>query len=340
MSQQFGQSNTDLDSVAEQIVQDIRSGDRSALARAITLVESKAERHRLLAEKVLDQCGRTGRESVRVGFSGVPGAGKSTLIEKLGMRLIRDGHRVAVLAVDPSSTRSGGSILGDKTRMEDLSRETNAFIRPSPSQGSLGGVAARTREAISLCEEAGYDIVLIETVGVGQSEAEVAHLTDFVFLLAVTGAGDELQGIKRGVIEYADAVLVTKADGDNESAARIAVQTYEAVLQLFRDRDSGWSPRILAVSAMEDRGLDTLWSVVSEYRTTTKTSGYWDENRSRQLVYWLHSSLITEIQESVSASAEIRDGLAQLESRVREGQISPRSAAAVILKSFLKLDHT
>ncbi|NNE47632.1 MAG: methylmalonyl Co-A mutase-associated GTPase MeaB [Rhodothermales bacterium] len=322
------------------MVQDIRSGDRSALARAITLVESKAERHRLLAEKVLDQCARTGRESVRVGFSGVPGAGKSTLIEKLGMRLIGDGHRVAVLAVDPSSTRSGGSILGDKTRMEDLSRETNAFIRPSPSQGSLGGVATRTREAISLCEAAGYDIVLIETVGVGQSEAEVAHLADFVFLLAVTGAGDELQGIKRGVIEYADAVLVTKADGDNESAARIAVQTYEAALQLFRDRDSGWSPRILAVSALEDRGLNTLWSIVSDYRAATKTSGYWDENRSNQSVYWLHASLITEIQESISASAEIREGLARLEDRVRNGLISPRSAAAAILKSFLKLDHS
>ncbi len=326
----------DVQEEAAQIVAAIRRGDRVALARAITLVESSSTDHARLAEAVLENSGMAAVPSVRIGFSGMPGAGKSTLIEKLGINLIRRGHRVAVLAVDPSSTQSGGSILGDKTRMELLSREQGAFIRPTPSRGSLGGVSARTREAITLCEAAGYDVILVETVGVGQSEADVARLTDFVFLLVLSGAGDDLQGIKRGVIEYADAVLVGKADGENVESAASTVRMYRSVLSLLRKRESGWQPRVLAVSGHTGSGVEEAWRLVEEFRRDTDRSGHWQKNRKDQLGYWLRSTLFTEIQQRISASRVVAHEIEDLERAVKSGATTPRSAARRLLEAYIR----
>jgi LAO/AO transport system kinase len=329
----------DVSEEADRLVADLRSGNRVALAKAITLVESTSPGHQQLAEAVLTRSAAYAVDSIRVGFSGIPGAGKSTLIEKLGVGLIDEGSRIAVLAVDPSSTQSGGSILGDKTRMGALSRAENAFIRPTPSRGSLGGVSARTREAITLCEAAGYDVIFVETVGVGQSESDVANLTDFVFLLVVAGGGDDLQGIKRGVIEYADTILVTKADGDNAGPAEAAVQMYHATLGLFAGRESGWKPAALAVSAHTGRGLDEAWAQVNKFRIHAVETGYWQENRVRQRAHWLRASLVTEIQRRISSSRVVAEELPRVEALVRSGVLTPRSGATRILRSFMQSER-
>ncbi|MDX1740216.1 MAG: methylmalonyl Co-A mutase-associated GTPase MeaB [Rhodothermales bacterium] len=329
-------TDPNVEAKASEIAAEVRSGDRVALAKAITLIESSSSAHTRLAEAVLDEATDAAADSIRIGFSGMPGAGKSTLIEKLGVQLIARGHRVAVLAVDPSSTESGGSVLGDKTRMEALSREPNAFIRPTPSRGSLGGVSARTREAITLCEAAGYDVILVETVGVGQSEADVARLTDLVFLLVLSGAGDDLQGIKRGVIEHADVVLVGKADGENIMSARQSVGMYRSVLDVLRKRDSGWNPKVVAVSGVTGTGVDELWQLVEEYRRVTGISGFWQKKREDQLGYWLRSSLVTEIQHRISASSAVAYKIADLEKAVRAGEMTPRSAARQLLRSYIQ----
>ena len=268
-------------------VQGIKEGNRSILAKAITLIESSLSKHRTLAQEIIQSCLPLSGNSIRIGISGVPGVGKSTFIESFGKSLTEQKHKVAVLAIDPSSSRSKGSILGDKTRMELLSRDKNAFIRPSPSAGSLGGVAQKTRETIILCEAAGFDIILVETVGVGQSETTVHSMVDFFLLLMLSGAGDELQGIKRGIMEMSDALIINKADGDNIDKAKIAKVQYANALHLFPPTPSGWVPQTDTCSAYTGEGIDRVWNIIQDYFKLTQENGYFDENRKQQEVHRL-----------------------------------------------------
>ncbi|MHA6265114.1 methylmalonyl Co-A mutase-associated GTPase MeaB [Arenibacterium sp. CAU 1754] len=318
----------DINDLGERIL----AGDRRALARAITLVESQREDHRAQAAQLLDHLARSGRIALRIGLSGTPGVGKSTFIESFGMMLIAKGLRVAVLAVDPSSTRSGGSILGDKTRMDRLSREPNAFIRPSPSQTHLGGVARRTREAVALCEAAGFDVVLIETVGVGQSETVVAEMSDLFLLLLAPAGGDELQGVKRGIMEMADLILVNKADGDLKPTAMRTCADYAGALRLLRKRpqDPPGYPKAMMVSAVQETGLAEAWEEMQFLSQWRKDNGHWATRRADQARYWFHQ----EVQQALLAQLETQDARAHLRrmsDAVAQGDISPASAASAFL---------
>ena len=311
----------------------IRQGERRALARAITLVESARADHRAEALALLSALRSPRREALRIGLSGTPGVGKSTFIEAFGLMLTGQGLKVAVLAVDPSSARSGGSILGDKTRMERLSREPLAFIRPSPSQSQLGGVARRTREAVALCEAAGFDVVLIETVGVGQSETVVAQLSDLFLLLLAPAGGDELQGVKRGIMEMADLILVNKADGDLKPAAMRTVADYSGALQLLRRRpqDPAGFPKAMPVSALEAEGLAQAWEEMRALVAWRKAEGQWDRTRADQARHWFED----EVRQGLLAalSREPQKGLmAGLGDRVARGELSPEAAAAEMLR--------
>ena len=308
---------------------DIASGNRRALARAITLVESGRAYHRAQAAELLAALPK-GREALRIGLSGTPGVGKSTFIEAFGLMLADAGKRVAVLAVDPSSARTGGSILGDKTRMEKLSRHPNAFIRPSPSQSHLGGVARRTREAVSLCEGAGFDVVLIETVGVGQSETMVAEMCDIFVLLLAPAGGDELQGVKRGIMEIADLILVNKADGDLKPVATRTCADYAGALRLLRKRpqDPDGFPKAAMVSAVEGGGLDAAWTEISELADWRREMGVWDGRRAAQSVFWFREELRQGMEARLSGRA---DDLAALEAQVRDGDMTPSAAADELL---------
>ena len=311
----------------------ILAGERRALARAVTLVESSRADHRAQAAALLDALRGHGREALRIGLSGTPGVGKSTFIEAFGMMLTDAGLRVAVLAVDPSSARSGGSILGDKTRMEQLSRVPSAFIRPSPSQASLGGVARRTRAAVSLCEAAGFDVVLIETVGVGQSETMVAEMCDLFVLLLAPAGGDALQGVKRGIMEIADLILVNKADGDLRATATRTVADYAGALRLLRKRpqDPEGFPKALAVSAVEGAGIETAWAEMQNLAQWRREAGIWEETRATQAAHWFETELREGLLARLREDQTIR---AAIETRVRdvaEGKISPDAAAAEIL---------
>jgi len=310
----------------------IRSGDRRALARAITLVESARPDHRDQALELLSALRDPKREALRIGLSGTPGVGKSTFIEAFGMMLTGQGLKVAVLAVDPSSARSGGSILGDKTRMERLSRDPLAFIRPSPSQSQLGGVARRTREAVALCEAAGFDVVLVETVGVGQSETVVAELSDLFLLLLAPAGGDELQGVKRGIMEMADLILVNKADGDLKPAAMRTVADYTGALHLLRRRpqDPGDFPKALPVSALAEEGLSQAWAEMRTLIAWRRDHGHWDRIRAAQARHWFQA----EVREGLLAalSREPQKGLmTSLGNRVAAGELSPEAAASEML---------
>lgn len=310
----------------------IRAGDRRALARAITLVESARADHRAEAVTLIDTLNAGKRQALRIGLSGTPGVGKSTFIESFGLMLTGQGLKVAVLAVDPSSSRSGGSILGDKTRMERLSRDPNAFIRPSPSQSQLGGVARRTREAVSLCEAAGFDIVLIETVGVGQSETVVAELSDLFLLLLAPAGGDELQGVKRGIMEMADLILVNKADGDLKPAAMRTVADYSGALHLLRRRpqDPKDFPKALPVSALAAEGLDNAWGEMQALVAWRRQHGHWTRTRAAQARHWFQE----EVRQGLLASLlrEPQKGLmSSLGDRVAEGTLTPEAAAAQML---------
>lgn len=306
----------------------VLAGDRRALARAITLVESTTSDHRRQAARLLDQILPAAGGSVRVAITGAPGAGKSTFIEALGAYLVRAGRRVAVLAIDPSSQRGGGSVLGDKTRMETLSREPSAYIRPSPSGGSLGGVARRTREAMLLCEAAGFDVVLIETVGVGQSETAVSRIVDCMVLVTAPGGGDELQGIKRGIMEYADVVAVNKADGDLLPAAHQAVGDLRHAVHLLRSRHAGWTPRVLPASAIEGTGIAEVWSAVEDLRQHLDDTGALDALRREQAVGWMWD----EVREQLFGQARQRLGdVTAFTAAVREGSLAPTSAARSLL---------
>lgn len=291
----------------------IRANNRVILGKAITLVESSLPNHQLLAQEVIDRCLPHSGNSIRIGITGVPGVGKSTFIEAFGLHLTGQGRKMAILAIDPSSQRSRGSILGDKTRMEHLSVDPNAFIRPSPSGGSLGGVARKTRETIILCEAAGYDTILVETVGVGQSETTVHSMVDFFLLLMLGGAGDELQGIKRGIIEMADALIIHKADGDNLQKAQKAASDYKFALHLFPPGDSGWIPRVDICSSLTGLGIETVWKMINEYVELTKSNGYFNRKRNKQLRQTLHDTLLGQIRDDLYQHPGVRAKLKEAE---------------------------
>jgi LAO/AO transport system kinase len=310
---------------------DVVAGDRRALARSITLVESTRADHRREAARLLDELlPHTGR-ATRLGITGTPGAGKSTFVEELGTRLTKDDHRVAVLAIDPTSRRSGGSILGDKTRMERLARDPGAFIRPSPSGGTLGGVARRTREAALVCEAAGFDVVVIETVGVGQSETAVADMVDCFVLLAAPGGGDELQGIKRGIMELADVVVVNKADGDLRAAANRAVADYRHAVHLLRPKHPGWEVPVLPVSALRGDGVDDVWSAVERLEHHLRSSGALERLRADQAVAWMAEEIRETLVEAFRNDDRVASRWGSVEAAVREGRLSPGSAARELL---------
>ena len=304
--------------------------DRRALAKAITLVESTLPEHRRDAEALLEALLPRAGESLRLGISGAPGVGKSTFIEALGLYLLEQGRRIAVLAVDPSSSLSGGSILGDKTRMEQLSTAQNAFIRPSPTSGSLGGVTARTREAISVCEAAGYDVIVVETVGVGQSETTVAEMVDVFALLQLPHAGDDLQAIKKGIVELADIVVINKADLDPQAAAAARTQ-WENSLGMLRPASPGWRTPVLEASAAKSSGIDAFWRQVESYRHAMSQSGEWADKRRRQAVDWMWSLIESGLHERFRAHAAVRAQLERLTEDVARGRATPSAAAASLL---------
>jgi LAO/AO transport system kinase len=313
----------------------IVAGDRTALSRAITYAESTKPSHRRLAEDAVELALPHAGDSLRVGITGVPGVGKSTLIEALGMWLIEQGHRVAVLAVDPSSERTGGSILGDKTRMNALSAHPDAFVRPSPTSGTLGGVARATREAITLVEAAGFDVVLVETVGVGQSETAVHALVDCFVLLALAGAGDELQGMKRGIMEMADVIAVTKADASGRRAAEELQAQLLRSVRLLPSADAGWKTPVVLTSAVENAGLERLWSSVEKYAARARETGRFESRRSEQSTYWLARALDHELRFAFDASEVASGGLPSARARVAGGTASPFAEARRLIRSFL-----
>lgn len=312
------------------LAEGVMKGERAALARAITLVELRRSDHRQRAQALLQSLlPRTGN-AFRVGITGVPGVGKSTTIDELGTYLTGQGHKVAVLAVDPSSSRTGGSILGDKTRMARLAVDPNAFVRPSPSGGTLGGIAAKTRETMLLCEAAGFDVVLVETVGVGQSETAVADLTDTFLVLMLPGAGDELQGIKKGVLELADIVAVNKADGDNIPRARAAASEYRAALHLLGARQAHWSPPVLTYSALTGNGVPEVWEQVELHRQKCEAAGSFQATRQAQQVRWMWTLLNERLNARVMTDASVKARLPALEEAVAQGTLAPAIAAAEI----------
>jgi LAO/AO transport system kinase len=316
----------------------IRAGDRRALARAITLIESSRSDHRRVAEAVLEAAllaPAPGFASIRLGVSGVPGVGKSTFIEALGTHIIAARHRLAVLAIDPSSQRGGGSILGDKTRMERLARSDAAFIRPSPTGGTLGGVARRTRETMLLCEAAGFDVVIVETVGIGQSETAVADMVDMFVLLMLPGAGDELQGIKKGVVEFADLILVNKADGELAAAAQRAVADYRNALRLLRPASSHWRPEVLAVSALAGTNIEKMWQAVERFRHAVEIDGALAGRRASQARAALWAEISAGLLEQLRLSPVLRDRLPEIEDDVMAGRAAPAVAARRLLEAFL-----
>ncbi len=327
--------NTSGDAAADAIAAQVIAGDRRALARAITLVESTRADHRAEANAMMASILPKTGKSVRLGITGVPGVGKSTFIEAFGLHVIGQGHRLAVLAVDPTSKRSGGSILGDKTRMEELSRRSSAFIRPSPAGATLGGVARRTREAMLLCEAAGFDVILIETVGVGQSETAVADLVDMFLLLLVPGGGDELQGIKRGIVELADLLVVNKADGDLKAAAGRAAGEYQHALQMLRPASPNWMPKVLQCSALEGAGIAEVWDAVNAYYAALGSADGIAERRATQAKDWMWSEVSETLLAALRAHPTVTARLTELEAQVAAGTLSPAEAAGILLEAFL-----
>ncbi len=319
---------------SQEFVDGILAGDISILGQAVTLVESNLPSDQKIAQEVIEKCLPYSGKSIRIGITGVPGAGKSTFIEALGMDITNNGHKLAVLAIDPSSERSKGSILGDKTRMQELSSAKNAFIRPSPSAGSLGGVARKTRETIVLCEAAGFDTIFIETVGVGQSETAAQSMVDFFLLLQVTGTGDELQGIKRGIMEMADGIAINKADGNNIEKAKVAKQQFQNALMLFPPHQSGWVPQTLTCSATEKTGINEVWKMMQDYVAFTKKNGYFDQKRTQQAKYWMYETIHEQLLNSFYQNKEIERRLPQYEHLVLNNEITSFVAAQQLLQQY------
>lgn len=317
------------------MLEGILKSDRSILGRAITLIESSLPEHQQKARELITACLPHSGKSIRIGITGVPGVGKSTFIEAFGRFLTSRGHRVAVLAIDPSSQRSKGSILGDKTRMEQLSADPNAFIRPSPSAGTLGGVARMTRESITLCEAAGFDVIIVETVGVGQSETAVHSMVDFFLLLMLAGAGDELQGIKRGIMELSDALVINKADGDNLKKAELARNIYENALHLFPAPPSGWTPVSRTCSSTEGNGIPEIWQLVNEYKALTMGNGYFQMHRKEQLRQRLSDAVSDQLHDTFFAREDLKAVYREMEARVLAGELSPYAAAAEMMAAYL-----
>lgn len=320
----------------DEYVEGILSGNRTILSQAITLVESSLAAHSETAQAIIEKCLPCCTESVRIGITGVPGAGKSTFIETFGLHITSQGRKLAVLTIDPSSEQNRGSILGDKTRMEKLSTHPSAFIRPSPSAGSLGGVARKTRETIILCEAAGFNTIIVETVGVGQSETAVNSMVDFFLLLILAGAGDDLQGIKRGIMELADLVAITKADGQNKIIAEGARVTYQNSLRLFSSRVPGWTPQVVTCSALENSGIRELWELILKYFETAKRSEYFEKFRRQQAVTRMHSMIIESLNNAFYNQKEIKKLQPEIEQLLSEGKITSYKAAAILLDKYYK----
>ena len=318
------------DEARPDLARGIREGERATLARAITLIESTRADHRKAAHLLVQELLPLTGKAVRLGITGAPGAGKSTTIDALGTFLTGKGHKVAVLAVDPSSTRSGGSILGDKTRMARLAVDPHAFVRPSPTSGTLGGVAAKTRETMLLCEAAGYDVVLVETVGIGQSETAVADMTDFFLVLMIPGAGDELQGLKKGIVELADMVAINKADGDNVARAKLAAADYRAALNILAPHSPTWSPPVVTFSALTGNGITELWAKVIEHKEKMTVSGELAARRREQQVKWMWSMLEERLTARLRSDASVRAKLRQAETAVAAGKLAPTLAVEEI----------
>ncbi|MCH5236859.1 MAG: methylmalonyl Co-A mutase-associated GTPase MeaB [Muribaculaceae bacterium] len=317
-------------------VEGILKGDVSILGRAVTLVESTAPRHQEIAQEVIEKCLPYSGNSRRIGITGVPGAGKSTSIDVFGLHVLRNGGKLAVLAIDPSSERSKGSILGDKTRMEKLSQEKDAFIRPSPSAGSLGGVARKTRETIVLCEAAGYDNIFVETVGVGQSETAVHSMVDFFLLIQLAGTGDELQGIKRGIMEMADGIVINKCDGDNVERAKLAASQFRNALFLFPPSASKWKPEVITYSGYYNQGIDVVWDMIDRYFAYVKKTGYFEKKRNEQAKFWMVETIDEQLRKHFYGIPEVRALMQQKEIRVLNNEQSSFTAAKDVLDCYFQ----
>jgi len=315
-------------------VDGILKGNRVILSQAVTLIESARPDHQELAQSIIEKCLPYAGHSIRVGITGVPGSGKSTSIEAFGMYLTAQGKKLAVLAIDPSSERSKGSILGDKTRMEKLAVQENAFIRPSPSAGSLGGVARKTRETIILCEAAGFDTIFVETVGVGKSETADNSMVDFFILIQITGGGDELQGIKRGIMELADAIIINKADGDNIQKAKVAQAQFKSALKLFPPSESGWKPPVLLYSALKNTGICEIMDMIYHYVDFTKQSGYFDHKRATQAKYWMYETINDQLKNRFYQNKDIQKLLVLKEQQVIRQEVTPFAAAQSLLDAY------
>jgi LAO/AO transport system kinase len=315
-------------------VEGIRKNNRTILSRAITLIESTKSEHQELAQEIIEKCLPETGASIRIGITGVPGVGKSTFIETLGNYITGKGRKLAVLAIDPSSTKTRGSILGDKTRMETLANNPDAFIRPSPTAGSLGGVARKTRETIYLCEAAGYDTIFIETVGVGQSETAVHSMVDFFLLLMLAGAGDELQGIKRGIMEMADAIAINKIDDSARKNVQQAVREYKNALHLYPPSESGWEPEVTTCSALDGTGIEELWELVLDYVSATKENGFFEKQRNRQAKHWMYETINNRLQDSFYNDADVKRQRKKIEQKVLAGKLSSFKAAQKLLDLY------
>ena len=321
---------------AQVYIDGILKGDRVILSRAITIIESNLEGDKILAKEIVQEILPSSGKSIRIGITGVPGVGKSTFIEVFGLHLVKEGHKVAILSIDPSSQRSRGSILGDKTRMEELAVLQEAYIRPSASGDTLGGVSNKTGETMLLCEAAGYDVILIETVGVGQSETAVHGMTDFFLLLMLSGAGDELQGIKKGIMEMADMVVINKADGDNVRMSQMARLQYQNALHIFPESESGWSPVVTTASALKNTGISNVWDEVLKFKELIDKNGYFLKNRNHQQIKWMYNNINEELKQLFYGSKNIKSQLSELEKDIVSAKISPVKASQKILEEFKK----